>query len=157
MLTQDKIINFIRSERDTFSSLPDPCTIIGSAGLLLSGLLIPHVSDIDILTSKRSYEVLKSSWKKYLHSEDHPEHGLKFESRFFRINIDGILVEVMAELMVNVQGTWQAMEITDRHPLMVDDIQIFHPTLSESIRLLKLFNRSKDKSKLSMIEHHLQA
>ena len=63
MLTQEKIINFVRHERKTFKDLPDPCTVIGSAGLLLCGLLIPYVSDIDILTSKRNYEILKKTGK----------------------------------------------------------------------------------------------
>ena len=157
MLTQEKIINFVRHERKTFKDLPDPCTVIGSAGLLLCGLLIPYVSDIDILTSKRNYEILKKNWKKHLHSEDHPEHGKKFDSHFFSINFQGTRVEVMAELRANVQGRWQSVDIMDHHILKVEDIKIFYPTLLESIRILKLFNREKDRSKLTLIEHHLHA
>jgi uncharacterized UPF0160 family protein len=157
MLTREKIINFIWHEQRTFRNLPDTCVIIGSAGLLLSGLLIPHVSDIDILTSQRNYETLKDEWKKYIHTNDHPDNGKKFESHFFRLNCEGTIVEVMAELFVNTNDIWKKVEVTNCNSLIVDDITLYYPTLTESIRLLKLFNRDKDKQKLQLIEHTLKA
>lgn len=156
MLTQEKIINFIRLEQKTFCQLPDPCTIIGSAALLLSGLLIPHISDIDFLTSQRNYKILKARWSKYIHTDDHPDNGKKFKSQFFRMSCEGTIVEVMAELLINTNNTWRKVEVTNCNSLIVDDITLYYPTLPESIRLLKLFNRDKDKQKLKLIEHTLK-
>ena len=75
---------------------------------------------------------------------------------FFRMSCEETIVEVMAELLVKTNDTWRKVEVINCNSLIVDDITLYYPTIAESIRLLKLFHREKDKRKLKLIEHTLK-
>ena len=137
----------------TLSQLEDDYFLIGSSALALTGINIASTNDIDILTSRNNADELKISWSNRLKVDYHPEASSLFRSNFARFDFDTMDIEVMGDLEIQKNNVWIPVVVEDYFLFGKDGYQIKIPTLEEQKRILLLFNRSKDKEKLNLINN----
>lgn len=131
--------------------LEDDYFLIGSSALALTGINIASADDIDILTTRKNAEQLKLSWSNLLKANYQPEKKLLFRSNFARFDFGSMDIEVMGDLEVKKINRWMPVVVQDYFLYEKDGYQIKIPTLEEQKRILLLFDRSKDKEKLKLI------
>lgn len=136
----------------TLSQLKDDYFLIGSSALALAGINIASTNDIDILTSRKNADELKINWSDRQKTNYQPVGVSLFRSNFARFYFDAMDIEVMGGLEVKKNNVWN--RVTIQHYFLFEDngycIKI--PTLEEQKRILILFDRTKDKEKLKLID-----
>ena len=148
----EKVLSLISPDLQT---LKDNYFVIGSCALILSGVPIEKISDLDLLVSNEDAEQLKLVWadrmrKKYAPSDQH-----LFRSNFGRFDFGELDVEVMGELEVFRNNEWKTLQIKDWIELSVGEYRIKIPTLEEQKQIFYFFGREKDKLKMKLIERYL--
>lgn len=151
----EKINQVLREAYPALKLLQDDCFVIGSAALILSGVEIDYTSDIDILTSERDANCLKEVWKdKHVKGYVTQQDDL-FRSNFSRYDFGAMDVEIMGNLEVWKDNSWEPLIIRDYTHFTRDDIRVKLPTIEELKRILRWFGRDKDFQKLKLIESQL--
>jgi hypothetical protein len=148
---RDRISEVLSELQPGLAQLHDDYYIIGASALVLSGVAVPETADIDLLTSAEDADRLKEIWKDY-RREYHPKGKQKFRSNFARFNFTLMDVEVMGDLEVFLDTSWERLKVHHFTHHQVKETVIKIPTLQEQIRILKLFNRPKDLEKVKWIE-----
>lgn len=144
MKNVEDILNYLSKYTSNFS---DDFFIIGSTALLLSGYDIGHINDIDILTSTKDADYLKTELKEFL-LDFQPEKDTLFRSNFAKFLINNIEIEVMGDLEIRKNDVWQKLQIIDYKIVELENISLKIPNPVELQRILKLFGRNKDLEKL---------
>jgi hypothetical protein len=151
MLKKELLENLNKISKD-LKTLRDDYFIIGSSGLVLAGVELILIDDLDILTSTNDAELLKILWKDYLIENPVTEDNDKFKSHFCQYYFDGIKIEIMGDLMVNFDNIWQRLFIDEFIEVELSDFSVKIPTLTEQERILRIFGRKKDLEKISLIK-----
>ncbi len=128
----------------------EPWTIFGGAALRLHGVVSGRIRDIDVLLAPVDAERMAT------------RHGLPNRARggtaHFRSRIllhpplGPTPVELMAGFEVRVAGRWLPVDIRDRLPIRHEGRFLPVATLPELERLLRLFDRPKDRERLRLVE-----
>lgn len=149
---KEKIRKSIEYIDKDLTQLQDPFWVVGSSALVLAGIQLESIDDIDLLTSSRDADFLKQRWKTYKLEDYSPAHADKFLSNFGRFKFGEILIEVMGELKVFHQNEWQILRINDWQEVVINEkVSVKIPTLNEQYRIFTLFGREKDLKKANLI------
>lgn len=151
MFKKELLENLNKISKD-LKTLRDDYFIIGSSGLVLAGVELILIDDLDILTSTNDAELLKILWKDYLIENPVTEDDDKFKSYFCQYYFDGIKIEIMGDLLVNFDNIWQRLLIDEFIEVELNDFSVKIPTLTEQERILRKFGRKKDLEKISLIK-----
>ncbi|GGD71371.1 hypothetical protein GCM10011514_39310 [Emticicia aquatilis] len=148
----EKIKESITYISEDLTHLQDPFWVVGSSALVLAGIQLESIDDIDLLTSNRDADFLKQLWQNNKLEAYSPAHGDKFLSNFGRFRFGEILIEVMGELKVFHENKWQILRINDWQEVVINEkLSVKIPTLAEQYRIFKLFGREKDLKKANLI------
>lgn len=140
---------------DDLSKLQDPFYIIGSSALVLAGIPLEITEDIDLLTSTQDADLLKNHWQANKVGEYTPKDSDKFRSNFGRFQWNAVLVEVMGDLEIFHEGTWQKLLIDEYFEVSINQLSIRIPTLKEQERIFRFFGRAKDLAKADIITKYI--
>lgn len=140
---------------DDLSKLQDPFYIIGSSALVLAGIPLEITEDIDLLTSTQDADLLKKHWQANKVGEYAPKDSDKFCSNFGRFQWNAVLVEVMGDLEIFHEGTWQKLLIDEYFEVSINQLSIRIPTLKEQERIFRFFGRAKDLAKADIITKYI--
>ena len=122
--------------------------IIGSAAVALHGAETP-AADVDLLTTPGAARRLARLWgvtppppsgHQLFRSQVHFEHAL-----------DGVIVDVMAELEVRAGDGWIPVRPSTRLPIAVQGATLYAPAREELIDILELFGRPKDLQRAGLL------
>ncbi len=155
MNPKDKIFQFIDTASADLDTLKDDFFIIGSSALVLSGVEMEEVADIDLLTSMSDANLLKEKWAAKLLDGYAPAHAGLFRSNFGRFNFGAVEVEVMGNLQLNRGNHWVPVVVHNFQQVDINGYQVKIPTLMEQYRIFKFFGRLKDLKKAELLEKHL--
>ena len=148
----ERIQKSIEIIADGLAQLQDTCYVVGSSALVLAGIELENIDDVDLLTSNRDAAFLKQLWKTNRLDNYSPAHADKFLSNFGRFKFDEILIEVMGELKVFHENEWQILSINAWQEVVINEkVSVKIPTLTEQYRIFKLFGREKDLKKANLI------
>lgn len=136
----------------TLCSVDDSIYIIGAAAIFLLGGKIEETHDIDILTSTRNARLLQSLWAERRVNDFTPPDGDRFKSIFARYKFNLMDIEVMGDLEILIEGSWERLRVDDYHQIKVGDLEVRIPTKEEQIRILKIFGRAKDLAKIDIVK-----
>jgi hypothetical protein len=155
MTVDEKIFHTLKEAFPSLKLMKDDFYLIGSAALILSGIKIENIYDLDILVSDRDADFLMAEWGNRRIIEHAPKDNELFSSKFARYKFSELDIEILGELKVNKMGIWEKLEISDSQSITIDDFEIKTPTLNEQKRILQLFGRKKDKDRLKLIDKKL--
>jgi hypothetical protein len=124
----------------------DPWCLIGSAAAQLMGAEIA-LADVDVLVSSADAERLIARWASQLDEAYEPAGAERFRSRFARFHFPGQPVEVMGGLELNSDEGWQPVRIGQMVLVGVNGVAVPVPSISEQIRVLESFGRSKSPAR----------
>lgn len=130
--------------------LEDDWWIIGSAAAALQGADIGAMADIDLLTSSNDARRLCELWQ----IEPLPPSGsIQFRSRIHAIKpTAGLSIDLMAELDCHDGQAWRRVMPVSRMPVRSDDRLVYTPGITDQIRIMRLFGRSKDLQRAAALE-----
>jgi len=149
---KQRIISQLLSLKHDLNSLQDNFYIIGSSGLILQDIEIGNTGDIDIVASDKDAESLKMLWKQYIRVNPKTKEDDLFISNFASYDFDLMDVEVMGELRIHINGTFEKLTISEFLEIKLDtDFTVKVPSLEEFKRILSLFGREKDLVKLKIL------
>jgi hypothetical protein len=138
------LLNALRPDIDAAG---EPWCVIGSAALMIAKAPVLDCPDLDILTTTAGAVRLEAAWADRREAAYAPDPRSPFRSRFSRYAFDAGAVEVMGDLTFN--GAPVAVQEIAAAPFGGAKVPI--PTLAEQARLLRLFGRPKDRSKLEAL------
>lgn len=148
----ERIQKSIEIIANDLAQLQDTCYVVGSSALVLAGIELENIDDVDLLTSNRDAAFLKQLWKTNRLDDYSPAHADKFLSNFGRFKFGEILIEVMGELKVFHENEWQILSINAWQEVVINEkVSVKIPTLTEQYRIFKLFGREKDLKKANLI------
>jgi len=131
-------------------ALQEDWWLIGSAALVLSGVTLPTVDDIDILTTPAGAEFLAERWGGGLACSGPTGH---FRSEvFFRRTDTPMPVEVMAGFEVNTAKGWTPVRPRTRVALAWLGGLYFAPSHVELLDMLALFGRPQDCERAALLD-----
>jgi hypothetical protein len=151
-----KVIELLALIYPDLQQLENHYFIIGSCAMLLSGLTIPIVTDLDLLMSSADADTLKNKWSHQIRKGFTPENQHLFHSNFARFDFDDLDVEVMGDLEVNKNNQWQPVWVEQAMEISMEGMKIKIPTLQEQKRIFMLFGREKDITKAKVIGETLR-
>jgi hypothetical protein len=123
--------------------------LIGSAALVLSGVNLTNVQDVDILTTPAGAAFLAERWGTVLAPAGPSE---KFRSAVFLQRSDTPLpIDIMAGFEVNTADGWQGVKPRTRVALAWLDGLYFAPSHVELADMLGLFGRPKDQERAALL------
>lgn len=119
--------------------------------MILAGVELEKLGDINILTTSADANFLKMQWK----GREVKGHKYAFE-RIFRSNsgrfkFESLDAEVMGNLEVNAGQQWVPLLVRQFMNVRVGDLQVKIPTIKEQHRIYKFFGRPKDLEKAEML------
>ncbi len=152
MKSEKIYVCFSAIEKDLIQ-LKDDFYVIGSSALVLAGIPIETVDDIDLLTSNRDADLLKELWIDNFQADYQPKEENKFKSNFGRFHINDFKIEVMGDLAVKLIEDWQKVEVKDSISVVIQNLVIKIPTISEQMRILNSFGRKKDLEKIKFVQN----
>lgn len=127
----------------------DDWWIIGSTAIALHGIDVGPIKDIDILLSRRDAQDLLLATGETNRATTGSD---KFRSKIFLVlEKNGIPLEFMAGLSVNVHGSWQNIIPKTRQTIKNGNSRIFTPALLELEEILHIFDREKDHLRIALI------
>lgn len=129
-------------------NLADPSWVIfGSASLVLNGVPGCMAHDVDILMTRQGALRAKELLQPYL-VETLESSGGKFRSLQTHYLIKGIDLDISGDLEVQHEDSWI--------PIRVENVNLYqglrYASLQDCLRLLALFNRPKDRSRMALVE-----
>jgi hypothetical protein len=128
----------------------DPWCLIGSAAAQLMGADVAP-ADVDVLVSPADAERLIARWASRLDNVYEPTGAARFRSRFARFHFPGLPVEVMGGLELNGDEGWQSVRIGQMVLVGVNGMAVPVPSISEQIRVLESFGRTKDRQRAALL------
>lgn len=152
MTVEEKIAFTLKEASQTLQFLKDDFHLIGSAALILSGIKIDKINDLDILTSDRDSDYLQAAWGSRRINEGISTDANRFSSKFASYKFPVLDIEIMGALQVNRNGIWERLQVTEDRIIVTGGFEIKIPTLREQKRILQLFNREKDLERIKLID-----
>lgn len=149
---KSKISKLLASIHPDLRQLRDDYFIIGSCAMLLSGIAVPIITDLDLLMSSGDAETLKGIWSHKMRKDFSPENHQLFRSNFARFNFGEFDIEVMGNLEVCKKGQWLPVLVNQATEVSINEMRIKIPTMAEQKRIFLLFGRKKDVAKAEQIE-----
>ncbi|PZQ61167.1 MAG: hypothetical protein DI544_06240 [Sphingomonas taxi] len=144
----------LRAIATTMRGAADPWWIIGSAAVRLHGV-DTDVADVDLLTSERDARRFCAGHGRQPIA---PAASERFRSAVFGRFEDGAMpIEVMGALTVHGPNGWQPVRLRSRQPVPVADTRVFVPDRAELVEVLRLFGRSKDLHRATLLERRMAA
>jgi hypothetical protein len=128
----------------------DPWCLLGSTAAHLVGADVA-LADVDVLVSRADAERLIARWGSLLDDTYEPTGVERFRSRFARFDFPGLPVEVMGGLELNGDGGWQSVRIGQMVLVGVNGLAVPVPSISEQIRVLESFGRTKDRQRADLL------
>jgi hypothetical protein len=128
----------------------DPWCLIGSAAAQLMGADVA-LADVDVLVSSADAARLIARWASQLDEAYEPAGAERFRSRFARFHFPGLPVEVMGGLELNGDEGWQPVRIGQLVLVGVNGVAVPVPSISEQVRVLESFGRSKDRQRADLL------
>jgi hypothetical protein len=123
--------------------------LIGSAAMVLHGVALAAIDDIDILTTPAGARRLAAQWGV---EPTTPGPSEKFDSEvFFERTDTPLAVEVMAGFRVKVGGDWTPVLPTSREALAGPGGPWFSPSRGELLNILALFGRAQDLTRAKLL------
>jgi hypothetical protein len=130
-------------------ALQEDWWLIGSAALVLSGVALPDVQDIDILTTPAGAAFLAERWGPSAARSGPTEH---FRSDvFFKRTDTPLPIDVMAGFEVNTPDGWTPVRPKTRVALAWLGGLYFAPSHLELLDMLALFGRPKDRERAALL------
>ena len=129
----------------------DPWCLIGSTAALLLGAQV-SVADIDVLTSRTDADTLMQRWAQRRVADFIPADEQRFRSHFARFAFPGVSVEVMGELELHTEGTWQPVRPGQLVLAGMNGLAIPVPSIGEQIRIVESFGRPKDLQRAGLLK-----
>lgn len=129
----------------------DTWAVIGSAAAWLVGAEV-SVADVDVLTSARDAQTLKTQWADRSPSDASAAGADRFRSYFVRVTSAGLDVEIMGGLEVFAQGVWTPVELDRIITVELADMLVPIPSLAAQLRLLQRFGRPKDWCRIARLK-----
>lgn len=151
MSIEDQINHTLNQISEQLKPILPNSYIIGGAALILHGIPIESTSDIDILTTHHSAEILKNNLSQYHDINYITKNDDLFQSNFARYVTPTMDIEVMSNLKVCKNNVWIPVEVLDFVEITLGDITIRIPTITELLRILTLFGREKDLKRIKLI------
>ena len=151
MNLSDKIYSVLKEAYPVLKTLEDEWFIIGTSGLVLAGVKLEKTSDIDILTSVRDAQKLKSTWENQRIKDFDSSDTELFRSDFSRYDFNLLDIEIIGGLKVYKSDEWISLKIKNHISISTPDFEAKIPTLEEQKRIFLLFGRDKDLQKVKLI------
>ena len=151
MNLSDKIYSVLKEAYPVLKTLEDDWFIIGTSGLVLADVKLEKTSDIDILTSVRDAQKLKSAWENRRIKDFDSSDTELFRSDFSRYNFNLLDIEIIGGLKVYKSEVWIPLKIENHISISTPDFEVKIPTLEEQKRIFLLFGRDKDLQKVKLI------
>ena len=128
----------------------EPWWIIGSAALVLSGVVSVIPDDIDVVASG---ECLHRLLGRMNIAAVKPRQHERFRSNpYQRIVLPGQTpIELMGNLEVDTGGGFQPLVIHGRKKVSIEGMPLFIPPVAEQIEIFRLFGRDKDLAKAALL------
>jgi hypothetical protein len=131
---------------DDLCALSEDWWLIGSAAMVLMGVDLPAIDDIDILTTPAGARALAARWEL---EPARPGPSERFDSEVFFQRADTPLaVEVMAGFRVKAAGVWTPVLPKTRVVLAE---RFFGPARAELLDILALFGRPQDLERARLL------
>ncbi|NBA88924.1 hypothetical protein GVN16_24325 [Emticicia sp. CRIBPO] len=153
---KEKIHALLKEINKDLTLLNDPFYVIGASALILSGVEVENTFDIDLLTSARDADLLKTIWKDRQLNTYIPADGHQFRSNFGRFGFGDMDVEVMGNLEVCRNDKWVPLRVEEPVKISGDGFEVHVPSLADQKRILHFFGRPKDHQKIRLIEKYLE-
>lgn len=133
-------------------TLRDPWWVIGSSALALCGVGAIEPEDLDLLTSRNDALRLAARFPdRRLPAPARDDHA-QFRSEYHRFAFPEARLEAMGALEVRTStGDWLRVELREDRRCAVGSGTVRVPTIAEQARLLRLFDRPKDRERLRLI------
>jgi hypothetical protein len=120
-------------------ALDEPWWLIGSAAMVLHGVALPAIDDVDVLTTPAGAWALATRWGV---EPTTPQPSEQFDSEvFFQRSDTPLAVEVMAGFRVKTAHGWTPVLPETRVAL---GGRWFAPSRAELLKILALFGREQD-------------
>lgn len=148
---KNRILATLLEASEGLKSLDDDYYIIGSSAMILSGIDVGTTNDIDILTTSRNSSISQRVWSDRLIEKPEIKESNLFKSDLACFQFPEMQIEVIGDLKVFKDNDWVSLKINDYNLFTLNNIEIKIPTLTEQIRILNLFGRSKDMKRISII------
>jgi hypothetical protein len=130
-------------------ALGEPWWLIGSAAMVLHGVALAAIDDVDILTTPAGALALAAQWGI---EPTTPGPSEKFDSEvFFQRSDTPLAVEVMAGFRVKAAGRWIAVLPKTREALAAPGGPWFAPSRAELLDMLALFGRAQDLTRATLL------
>ena len=131
-------------------ALTDDWWLIGSAAMVLHGVDLAAIDDVDILTTPAGARKLAAQWGLLPTS---PGPSDQFDSEvFFQKSDTPLAVEVMAGFRVLAGGAWTPVSPRTRVALAGPGGPWFAPSRAELLEILALFGRQQDLERAELLK-----
>ncbi len=148
----EALLNFISPD---LQELNVDYLVIGSCALVLAGVHVDEIKDLDLFTTSWDVDQLKKVWANRIRKEFRPAHTELFRSNFARFDFGEMDVEVMGNLEVFRDHQWVSLKVSDVNAIEIGNLKVKIPTLEEQKRIFYFFGRTKDILKAKRIENIL--
>lgn len=123
--------------------------LIGSAAMVLMGVDLPAIDDVDIVTTPAGARALAARWGL---APTTPEPSGQFASAvFFQRSDTPLAVEVMAGFRVKTAAGWVPVAPKTRVGLAGPGGRWFAPSRDEFLEILVLFGRAQDLERAALL------
>ena len=130
-------------------ALGEPWWLIGSAAMVLHGVALASIDDVDILTTPAGARLLATRWGL---EPTTPGPSERFASEvFFQRSDTPLAVEVMAGFRVKSADVWTAVLPNTRVALAGPHGPWFAPSRAELLAMLALFGRPQDLDRAKLL------
>lgn len=134
---------------DDLHAMTEDWWLIGSAAMVLMGVDLPAIDDIDILTTPAGARALAALWGV---EPTTPGPSDRFDSEvFFQRSDTPLAVEVMAGFRVKSNGGWTPVMPKTRVDLAGLGGTWFAPSRAELLDILALFGRAQDRERAELL------
>ena len=147
---EQKLVRALRIMYERLRNMRLSWVIIGSTGLALQGVDITP-NDIDILTDDEGALTIHREFKQYETKPLEKKENELFRSMLGALEIEGVKVEIMADLEVNIQGNWRRKSYV-RTTVQFEGMELPVYPLKASLEAYRAMNRPKDQKKIRKIE-----
>ncbi|MFX1469419.1 MAG: nucleotidyltransferase domain-containing protein [Promethearchaeota archaeon] len=132
--------------------------LVGSLSLYLQGVKIKP-NDIDILTDKEGAYKLNKIFDEHEIQKVQFNKSNLFYSHYGKLNINGVIVEIMGDLRIFIDGEWTKnirSRLNSKKIIFYKGLKIPVSPLQDQLKSYIGLNRTKDLKKVKMIKKTLK-
>ena len=153
-----KILQTLLFILNTFQNKKFNFVIVGSTNLLIQDITI-EAHDIDIVTTKKDAFKMCSLLKQYEIQEMSYSSTKEFRSWFGKLNVNGLVIEIMAELEFrDKNNNWIKSEsLKNKQYIDYQGFKVPVKSLEGEKEFYQQINRDRDKEKIILIDEKLSS